>query len=554
MKMKLTIVLLSFLLLSALHASEKTDFSDALKVARNFVGFNQLEIDLGELPDVRPIAGSEGELLAWAFEGSKGGYVVVSASRYLEPVIAYHSVNRFPGSSLLTALVRSDLQLRIQYSLKNADRLKQLDEQWQALLEYSGAVRTYQQWPEEGTTPTGGWVVTQWHQGAPFNMFTPVRLSDQQRSVVGCPATAMSQIINYHREINGTRLNASDRYYHNYLQQFWIDDAWETYEFLSFDSLNHYLQSIEVKFAENLPLDNEEKAALSLATGFACKTVYTPSVSGTFGVSQAYDAYQRFGFHTAVLLDHAHSDAIIRETMIQNIKKGKPVHLAVVDPQWQSGHNMVCDGYRDNGFFHLNMGWGGSLDAWYNLPQGIPYNLTVFEGVIVNINFSQTEFAVSFSVVRNDQPLEGALISIAESGHVLTTDLNGTAAASLEPGNYSYVLEYQNEVLLEDVFVVESDDVTIEIILNSLNVAINCKALKVFPNPFSRLINVGVPSAVLSVKVFDLQGKQVYHRSPLTDSELLTIDMHDQPAGTYLLVVVLLNGDVFTGKIIQTLH
>ncbi|MFN3555132.1 MAG: T9SS type A sorting domain-containing protein [Bacteroidales bacterium] len=200
------------------------------------------------------------------------------------------------------------------------------------------------------------------------------------------------------------------------------------------------------------------------------------------------------------------------------------------------------------------MGWGGSLDAWYNLPQGIPYNLTVFEGVIVNISFSQTEFAVSFSVVRNDQPLEGALISIAESGHVLTTDLNGTAAASLEPGNYSYVLEYLNEVLLEDVFVVESDDVTIEIILNSLNVAINSKALKVFPNPFSRLINVEVPSAVLSVKVFDLQGKQVYHRSPLTDSELLTIDMHDQPAGTYLLVVVLLNGDVFTGKIIQTLH
>ena len=60
-------------------------------------------------------------------------------------------------------------------------------------------------------------------------------------------------------------------------------------------------------------------------------------------------------------------------------------HLAVVNPQGTAGHNVVVDGYNTDDYFHLNFGWGGQSNGWYLLPDEIPYDLTVVEGVIVDI-------------------------------------------------------------------------------------------------------------------------------------------------------------------------
>ena len=46
----------------------------------------------------------------------------------------------------------------------------------------------------------------------------------------------------------------------------------------------------------------------------------------------------------------------------------------------------MVDGYNTDGFYHLNFGWGGSYDGWYLLPDDLPYELTVIEGIIINIS------------------------------------------------------------------------------------------------------------------------------------------------------------------------
>ena len=71
--------------------------------------------------------------------------------------------------------------------------------------------------------------------------------------------------------------------------------------------------------------------------------------------------------------------------LIENMMDGHPAHLAVVTPQWDSGHNVVVDGYNSDGYFHINFGWTGSYDGWYLLPQELPYNLSVLEGLIVDL-------------------------------------------------------------------------------------------------------------------------------------------------------------------------
>ena len=70
----------------------------------------------------------------------------------------------------------------------------------------------------------------------------------------------------------------------------------------------------------------------------------------------------------------------------------RPAHLAIVDPGWTMGHNVVVDGYNTDNYYHLNFGWGGSYNGWYLLPDEIPYGLTVIEGLIVDIAYSTGKY------------------------------------------------------------------------------------------------------------------------------------------------------------------
>jgi hypothetical protein len=130
-------------------------------------------------------------------------------------------------------------------------------------------------------------------------------------------------------------------------------------------------------------LTKNDKAAINFACGVAATQVYHPTGSGTFGVDQAYDAYKRFNFQEIKLLEG--SDPYLFDHLSANMMDALPAHLAIVNEQWNSGHNLVVDGYNSQGFYHLNFGWGGSYDGWYLLPDDLPFELTVIEGVIVDI-------------------------------------------------------------------------------------------------------------------------------------------------------------------------
>lgn len=83
---------------------------------------------------------------------------------------------------------------------------------------------------------------------------------------------------------------------------------------------------------------------------------------------------------------------------------GYPAHLAVENPQGTAGHNVVVDGYRKtDGKFHINFGYGGSLDNWYSIPDpDFYYGMTKLEGIIVDI--IPTSSAVQEFI--RQQPLE----------------------------------------------------------------------------------------------------------------------------------------------------
>jgi hypothetical protein len=90
---------------------------------------------------------------------------------------------------------------------------------------------------------------------------------------------------------------------------------------------------------------------------------------------------------------------------------GRPAHLAVVLPDWSGGHNLVVDGYNTNDFYHLNFGWGGQWDGWYRVPEGIPFDLTDLEGVIVDILGDANSTLAGTGVLVWNEVRAGATVS-----------------------------------------------------------------------------------------------------------------------------------------------
>ena len=230
-------------------------------------------------------------------------------------------------------------------------------------------------------------LTSHWTQNYPYNQLCPRDpVYGNSYSYAGCPAIAMGQIINYLQTTQDTRFSDSDDYAHYYAgRNYHIDDDWETLQFPSFPQLNVMLDSVDAFFQRGEELPDSLAAAVVFACGTACTQVYTAEGSGTFYVDQAFAAYQRFGFTSCQLFREP--DSVMYATLISNLQAGYPAHLAVENPAGTVGHNVVVDGYRKkDGKFHINFGYGGSLDDWYDIPDpNFYYGMTKVEGIIVDI-------------------------------------------------------------------------------------------------------------------------------------------------------------------------
>ena len=262
--------------------------------------------------------------------------------------------------------------------------------------------------PDAATSslPAEGLLHSHWTQDYPYNQLCPRDpVNNNSYSYAGCPAVAMGQIINYLRTTQYTRFSDDDDYAHHYAgRNYMIDDDWATLKFPPFPELNVMLDSVDATFERGEELPDELAAALVFACGTALTQVYTSEGSGTFYVDQAFAAYQRFGFTDCVLFRDP--DSLMYATLISNLQAGYPAHLAVENPAGTVGHNVVVDGYRESdGKFHINFGYGGTLDNWYDIPDpSFYYGMTKLEGIILNIIPTSGPLTVHESALQ--QPLE----------------------------------------------------------------------------------------------------------------------------------------------------
>ncbi len=478
MKNKIILLLIIILIFNYGLFAKQVESDSCTKIANNKL------IQLGKSSDFSIIKSAEildqnGEnVLFRVFELQPKGYIVTTGENNLPPIIAYSFTGNFydeESENILLNMLKTDISLRLE-NISNLpeETISYRNRSWLKMLDGNIENSRLDQWPPEGSTPTGGWLLYNWTQSAPYNNFCPIDPVTGNRSVAGCPAIAMAQIINYHRTTNCVFFDDADDYYHNYAgRQYWIDDDYLLHDFLSFPEMNVCLDTLAFHYLYEIPVTNTDKAALAFACGVAAHQVYTSQISGTFGVNQAYQAFLKFNFDNAQLIDETMPD--FYEHIAQNMMNALPVHFASVTPAGDAGHNFVIDGYNSDEYYHINFGWGGSYNGWYLLPDEIPYGLTVVEGAIVDIVPDLFTGFINGQITLAPAVVDTSLITVTiqnlsvEYIFDIEPDISGTTDYEIEVpiGIYSVTASYPEyeTISYDDIIVYDQQSVTVDFYL-----------------------------------------------------------------------------------------
>ncbi len=106
------------------------------------------------------------------------------------------------------------------------------------------------------------------------------------------------------------------------------------------------------------------------------------------------------------------------------------------DVNWGGGHAFVCDGYRDDGCFHINWGWGGWCDGYFSLDVLNPDDHSGMGAAPGGNGYYWHEGAVMN--VRRPDGIGGGTNSGSEPVATFYQDINyGGYAVQLNEGTYT---------------------------------------------------------------------------------------------------------------------
>ena len=411
-------------------------------------------VQLGtEIADVETFTGNAGEPVYYVVRLNPTGFVVVSADDLVEPILAFTDAEDYEPSAEdpLTALVTGDLTERIAAAYDRPS----------GQLQAQSATDTQAKWHElmsraslshDGIGVLGRQTIsdlrvapltkTRWSQSNVcsdycYNYYTP------NHYLCGCVATAMAQVMYYHR------YPAAGIGRRPYTVR--VGGQEQVVYSRGSDGIGGpYLWSdmVPIPGCSTTTRQRQAIGALCLDAGAAVRMEY--GVKGSFADAYVIAEKLKTVFKFSNAVNGANNgkdiDAGLAGMINPNLDAAYPVLLALMG---SGGHAVVADGYGYDVsattrtlYHHLNMGWAGTDDMWYNLPDAGKYNSVV--ACIYNVFPSGKGEIISGRVFdASGRPVANAVVraKFQISTYEATTDDKGIYALAKLPSDSTFVIE-----------------------------------------------------------------------------------------------------------------
>ncbi len=455
----LTVVLVLLQLCSSLWALPTTAYEAEMAVAGWLkVDPQPLETTLGqEVMRVETFTDNYGEPIYYIVYLEPSGFVIVSADDLVEPIIGFADDGTYDPSpeNPLGVLVTNDLNGRMA-AVHNTFSL-------QAIVGEASFSDTQRKWSyfislaetsDDGFSLMGRssipdvriapLVQSKWSQGQAcgmycYNYYTP------NNYACGCGATAMAQLMRYHQyPVTGIGV-------HQFTIK--VDDVERTASTRGGNGNGgayKWGQMVLEPGCSATLAQRQAIGALCYDAGIATRTEYSASGSTTYLSSLASALRNTFKYSNSVWgrIDSDNVGTRLSNMANSNLDAYNPVIFRIWHDETKAGHFIVCDGYGYNTsalYHHFNMGWRGSDDAWYNLPNinHPSYNLATH--CIYNTFISGSGEIISGRVTdAYGSPISGATVTATGQGlnntHTDRTDSKGIYALAKVNSQSTYNL------------------------------------------------------------------------------------------------------------------
>jgi hypothetical protein len=263
---------------------------------------------------------------------------------------------------------------QIRYVIENNIKATEdIQKEWEELLKVGTALKTQQSTNITlSTQVVNPLVQVHWGQSPYVNAQCPSDVNagsaNGYQAVTGCPATAMAQIMKYWGyPAQGAGFHSFNHPTYGTLS---ANFGATTYNWAS---MPNYVNS-----------SNNEVAKLMYHCGVAVEMNYGPLSSGSYVIMDGYPAQKTceyayktyFGYNPTTLQGLKrtnYTDSNWINLLKNELNASRPIQYAGFGGG--AGHTFVCDGYDNNNFFHMNWGWAGNSDGYFNLNTLNPGSL-----------------------------------------------------------------------------------------------------------------------------------------------------------------------------------
>jgi hypothetical protein len=384
-----------------------------------------------QVSKVETFTNHDGEPVYYIVYVEPSGFVIVPADDLVEPIIGFAHDGTYDPSleNPLGALVTNDLRGRVE-AVQDTQRLRTTGAM-------KNALKSQAKWEQLESVAQGPVIMglmsvsdvrvaplvqSKWDQStvnglACYNYYTPPYAPDTPSNYpCGCVATALAQLMRFH-EYPSVGVGA-----HSFVIE--VDGAPETAWTRGGDGAGgpyNWTQMVFEPNSNSTPAQRQAIGTLCYDAGISVNMSYTSSNSGS-DTLEAKDALTTtFGYSNAVKGYNEDDDIgpALNEMVNPNLDYHYPVILGINGPS--GGHAVIADGYGydlSTLYHHLNLGWSGTDDAWYNLPNidSAP-SFTSVHKCIYNIFVSGSGEIISGRVVDvNQDPISGATVTVQGPG------------------------------------------------------------------------------------------------------------------------------------------
>ena len=291
--------------------------------------------------------------------GGNKGFVIVSGDDRLPEVIGYATSGTMAEDNMPIQLKSLLDAFEKQYGEMAGDdtRLESVMAERMALAESSAAANVT-------VTPLLGNI--EWDQGTPYNKLCPTFTNGQ--AVTGCVATAMAQVIRYYRYPTQKKNNIT-----SYTSKSGFTSSEITASSTTYDYDKMLGQYVSGNYSDK---QASAVATLMLHCGCAVQMEYGVYESGaiTSSTSHVLGAYFAYDKSTLAFVDRC--DYSLEEwcsIIDHELSNNRPI---IYEGRTLSneGHAFVCDGANGDGFYHINWGWSGSGNGYFDISLLNPFD------------------------------------------------------------------------------------------------------------------------------------------------------------------------------------